>query len=144
MFCLCKLCDSLWNIFKMVLDLLCNIFASTNYMIHCLIFLPSGNYVICCEIFFVNLIHLIIYYISWIIRTALLISVVFVFFVYKTHPDESKPFIVRFLFSAETHPFVSLPMTPHGCWETSDVVGKNHTSCAHGQGVDIMDKQGGD
>jgi hypothetical protein len=51
----------------------------------------------------------------------LLIPVTFVFLCI---PNEFKPFIDRFPFSAVTHQCVLLPaVTPHGCGETSDVAG---------------------
>ena len=77
-----------------------------------------------------------------IISYTQLSSLTFAFFKYKTHPDESKPNIVRFPQSPAMRQCMLLLATPLGCRETSDVVGRHHTSRAHDRWVNKTDKQG--
>jgi len=61
------------------------------------------------------------------ISSKRLSSLTFAFFKYKSHPDESKPNMVRFPRSPAMRQSEWLITIPHGCQETSDVVGRNYT-----------------
>jgi hypothetical protein len=77
-----------------------------------------------------------------IISYTRLSSLTFAFFKYKTHPDKSKLNIIRFPRSPAMRQCMSLLATPLGWRETSDVVGRHHTSRAHDRWVNKTDKQG--
>jgi hypothetical protein len=57
------------------------------------------------------------------------------------NPGHSKPFIIKFAFLTTTRPCGPLPVTPHGCPETSNVAKAHHTSSPHGGGMYSVAKQ---